>query len=170
MTELIQALRTSGDEFVAAAQSVPAVSCKTKPGPDRWSVLECVEHIVITEGRFLSWLENPQPTPAPPINKEKEAMLAARMPSRVEKREAPETALPAGQFAELDEALRAFKSARQRTLQFAEEKGEALYSIAVKHRIFGDLNGMELMWIVDGHCRRHMAQILEAKSELASGI
>ena len=168
-TELIQALQDSSAELIAAAQSIPEALTKTKPAPDRWSALDCVEHIVITEGRFFGWLENPQPDPAPPENKDKEAMIAQRLSSRDQKAQAPEPARPTGRFATLDEALDEFRLRRTHTIQFALEKGAGLYAISTKHPLFGPVNGAELMCMMAAHSRRHAAQIREIKEELLLG-
>jgi hypothetical protein len=63
---ILQALRDSRAELHAAVAGVSEEQARTKPAPDRWSVLDCVEHLVIVEGRFLGWLQNPEPNPAPP--------------------------------------------------------------------------------------------------------
>ncbi len=163
---LIQALEGSREEFVTAAAGVSEEQAKLSPGEGRWSVLQCVEHIVTAEGRFLGWLENPENIPAPPEDKQKEAMLAERLPSRATKVQAPEGSQPKGRFTTLAEALNAFTSARQRSIQFAQEKGQGLYAIATKHPFFGPINGAELMVMIAGHSQRHAAQIREIKEQL----
>ena len=166
MIELIKTLEDSRDEFIAAAQSVPEALTKTKPGEGRWSVLDCVEHIVIAEGRFMNWLRNPLPGPAPPENKGKEVMLAQRLPDRTNKAQAPEASHPTGGFANLTEALDEFRTVRARTIQFAQEKGTELYKISAKHPFFGPVNGTELVGMIAAHGRRHAAQIREIKEQV----
>ena len=46
-----------------------------RPDPERWSVLDCVEHVTLVEERFLGWLEKAKKLDAPRIDKEKEAGL-----------------------------------------------------------------------------------------------
>jgi len=75
-SEIVKCLEDSRADFRAAAEGVSEAQAKVRPEPGRWSVLECVEHIVVAEGRFLGWLQNPPVAePAPPMDKEKEAKL-----------------------------------------------------------------------------------------------
>ncbi len=55
---------------------------KARPDPERWSVLDCVEHVTSVEERFLGWLEAAKKLDTPRVDKEKEAGLMARIPDR----------------------------------------------------------------------------------------
>src|SRR5690348_10412182 len=79
-TDIIQALESSKQEFHSAASGLADVAAKTRPEPDRWSVLECIEHVAVVEERFLKRLEHIES--APPPDKEREASLAARAADR----------------------------------------------------------------------------------------
>jgi uncharacterized damage-inducible protein DinB len=164
---IIQALNDSREEVVTSAVGISEEQAKVSPGEGRWSVLQCVEHIVTSEGRFMGWLQHPDDGPAPAEDKAKEAMLAERLPSRTTRVQAPEASQPKDRFTTLAEALNAFTSTRERSIQFAQEKGPGLYSIATKHPFFGPVNGTELMVMIAGHSRRHAAQIREIKEQLA---
>ena len=157
-------------EFHAAAE-VSEAQAKLSPAPGRWSVLDCVEHIVFVEGRFLGWLQNPEtqpapPPPAPPIDKQREVQILSRVASRANRVQAPEAVHPAGRFATLAEALEQFHAVRARSIAFAESRGADLYSLAARHPFFGPLNGAEVMLLMAAHSRRHAAQIDEVRSAL----
>jgi len=164
--EIVQILEDSRADFHAAAEGVPEAQAKLSPAPGRWSVIECVEHIVITESRFLGWLENPIADPAPPADKEKEAKMLVGVASRAQRVQAPEPAHPTGRFATLAEALERFDAARAHSIRFAESQGEGLYALAAKHPFFGVCNGAEVMVLIAAHARRHAAQIREIRSSL----
>jgi DinB superfamily len=166
-SEIVQALEDSRAEFHAAAEGTSEAQARLSPAPDRWSVLNCVEHIVIAEGRFLGWLQNPEAQPAPPVDKHREAMLASGVASRATRAQAPAPVQPTGRFSTLVEALDQFASARARSIQFAEERGADLYSLAARHPFFGPLNGAEVMLLMAAHSRRHAAQIREVRSALS---
>ena len=72
-------------------------------------MLECVEHIVVAEGRFLGWLQNPGADLAPPMDKQKEAKLLLGVSGRSQRVNAPEPVHPTGRFATLAEALAQFE-------------------------------------------------------------
>jgi DinB superfamily len=164
--EIVQILEDSRADFHAAAEGVSEAQAKVSPAPGRWSVLECVEHIVITEGRFLGWLQNPIADPAPPVDKEKEAKLLVGVASRAQRVQAPEPARPTGRFATLAEAFERFDAARANSIRFAEGQGAGLYTLAAKHPFFGVCNGAEVMVLMAAHARRHAAQIREIRSSL----
>ena len=164
--EIVQILEASRQEFLEAVRGVTETQAQAHPQAGRWSVLECVEHVASVEERFFGRLENAAREGAPPPDKEKEAGLLARVPSRVSRVEAPEAVRPNGRFATLGAALAAFQAARERAVRFAEREGAALYERAESHPRFGPLNGVDLLIIMAGHARRHAEQIRELKADL----
>jgi len=166
-TEMVQCLEESQADFLEAVSGVTEAEAKAHPQAGRWSVLECVEHVVTVEERFFGRLEKAPREGAPPGNKEHEAELQTRVTNRSNRAEAPEPVRPMGRFASLAEATEAFKTARARTIGFAEIEGHEAYSRAESHPRFGPLNGAELLIIIAGHARRHAGQIRELHAELA---
>jgi hypothetical protein len=164
-SEIVKILEDSRTDFLAAVHGVSELDAKVCPEPGRWSVLQCVEHIVISESRFLGWLQNPIADPTPPVDKEKEAKLLVGVASRAQRVEAPEPARPTGRFATLAEAMEQFEAARARSIRFAESQGARLHTLAVKHPFFGVCNGSEVMVLMAAHARRHAAQIREIRSQ-----
>jgi hypothetical protein len=157
-------LEQSRDYFLEALTGVSEEQAKRKPASGGWSVLECVEHVGLSEARMLGWLQNPVAEEAPAQDKEKEAAIAARASSRANKVEAPEPARPTGRFATLAEAVAQFNAGRANSIAFAGEKGAAIYSVAGRHPFFGLLNGAEVLVLIANHTRRHADQIREVKA------
>jgi len=165
-SEIIDVLEKSTQEFQAAAGGVSESLAKTRPEADRWSVLECIEHVATVEDMFLKRLAGGEYTEAPPEDKEKEAALAARIVDRSTRRQAPEAILPKGRFTSLAEGLVQFHGTRDRTVQFARERAADLYALASAHPVFGPLNGVEALIVIAAHARRHAAQIREVRTAL----
>ena len=165
-SEIVDMLEKSREEFHAAVAGVSESLAKTRPETDRWSVLDCVEHVATVEEMFLKRLAGGEYTEAPPEDRAKEASLAARIVDRSSRRQAPETALPKGRFTSLAEGLEQFDSARGRYLQFARERAADLYTLASMHPAFGPLNGVEALIIIASHSRRHAEQIREARAAI----
>jgi hypothetical protein len=165
-SEIIEILEKSKEDFHSAADGVPESLAKTTPEENRWSVLDCVEHVTTVEEIFLKRLASGEYTDAPPEDKAKESALAARIVDRSTRRQAPETVLPKGRFTSLAQGLEQFHAARGRTLQFARERAADLYTLASVHPVFGPLNGVEALIIIAFHARRHAAQIREVRSVL----
>jgi hypothetical protein len=80
--------------------------------------------------------------------------------------QAPEAVLPGGRFTTLAQALEQFNAGRTRSIQFAEDRCDELYFLASEHPRFGPVNGVELLIIIAGHCRRHAEQIRETRAAL----
>ena len=165
-SEIVQCLEDSRADFHAAATGLSEEQAKLRPAPGQWSVLDCVEHIVVAEGRFLGWLQNPSADEAPPMDKQKEAKLLLGVASRSQRVNAPEPVHPTGRFLTLAEALAQFDATRANSIQFAENTGAGLYSLAAKHVFFGPVNGAEVMVLIAAHARRHAAQIREIRLAL----
>jgi len=164
--DIIAILEKSREDFHTSASGLPESLAKTRPEENRWSVLECVEHVTTVEEMFLKRLAGGEHKEAPPEDKTREAALAQRFVDRTNKRQAPETVLPKGRFTSLAEGLRQFQSARDVTLQFAREHAADLYTLASIHPAFGPLNGVEALMIIAGHAQRHAEQIREVRAAL----
>ena len=145
---------------------MPESQVTVRPDPARWSVLDCVEHVVTVEQRFLGWLENAKKMDAPRVDKEKEAGLLTGVADRSTRAQAPEAVVPSGRFGTLAQALEQFNVERTRSVQFAENRADDLYYLAAEHPRFGPMNGAEFMMIITAHARRHAAQIQEVRAAL----
>jgi hypothetical protein len=160
MTDFVYILEQGRRDFLDATDGISQEQARARPTPGSWSVLECVEHVVIAEDRFLSWIANGLQI-APRPDSDKELRLFTTIRSRLTKFQAPEPVLPQGRCGTLEEAVGEFQAARDRSVRLVAECGEALYAIGAKHPYFGDVNGAELIQLIDGHARRHADQIRE---------
>src|SRR5579871_2933871 len=93
--EIVEALKQSQEEFLAAASAAGSLAGR-KPAADRWSVIECMEHVTRVETLLLDRLQRSDAAPA--LDSGKEAALAARLADRTERRDAPEAVRPTGWF------------------------------------------------------------------------
>ena len=166
-TEIVQDLERSRQELLDSITGLTEEQAKLRPAPDRWSVLDCVEHVAFVEDRFLGWLGNAKKLDEPRVNKENEAGLMGRVPDRSARVQAPEAVRPTGRYATLGEALQQFETNRARSIAFAQDRCDDLYCLASEHPRFGPVNGVELLIIIAGHSRRHTEQIREVRAALA---
>ena len=161
----IAMLEAGRRDFLEATHGISPEQASAKTVPDGWSVLECVEHVAFVEERYLSWILKGRVI-EPQRDAEKEMRLFSTIRSRLTKVDATEVLRPRGRFKTLAEALAEFEAVRERSIQLAQERGEALYSVGIKHPYFGRLNGAELLQLIDGHARRHADQIREIGESL----
>ena len=161
--ELIEALESGRQDFMDAVSGLSESASLLRPAPDRWSVVECIEHVVTVEERFQGWLEKGSPAASLP-NPENEARLFSVLTDRSTRVTAPEAVRPSGRFRTLQESLAGFIAARDRSLSLVKDRASNLYTIGAQHQRFGDLNGVEVVQLIAGHARRHAAQIRETRN------
>ncbi len=157
---LVSVLESGRRDFLDATADISPEQASARPAPGCWSVLECIEHIVIVEDSYLGWLAEGTAI-APPRNPDRELRLFTTIRSRLTKVETADVLWPVGRFGSLMHALAEFNAVRDRCVRVVEERGELLYSVGAKHPYFGDVNGVELIQLIDGHARRHADQIRE---------
>jgi hypothetical protein len=161
-SEIVEQLESGRAELIAVVVVLTEEQAKTRPAPDRWSVLECVEHVNVVEERFRGFVENSGVQDPAEADKAREAAIVGRVVDRSNKRNAPEAIHPVGKYASIAEALEQFNAARDRTVQFAQQQGVGLYGRSAAHPVFGTLNGAEALLLIAGHGRRHTEQMREA--------
>jgi hypothetical protein len=172
--EIIDYLDASHVEFKRALASIPHELHNRKPGPDRWSVSEVVEHVSLVEKSFSQKLiaelnrardagiaEESDSSPVVPT------FDATRAMDRSQPLVAPEAVRPHGgldtevTLATLDEHRNALRSA------IIGAEGLALGDVIMQHGKFGPLNLYQWSVFAAAHETRHVAQIREIGSQLA---
>ena len=166
LSELVSYLDETHREMHEAVAGLTESQASTPPDPARWSVLECLEHVIAVERLFLGRLQTAERAAAPAPDKERERSLAERVADRSERRQAPEAVRPSGRFPNLHAAIDAFDAAREETVRFARDRRQELYSLATSHPRLGPLNGYEFLLLIAAHGRRHAAQIRETRAAL----
>lgn len=160
---LVHSLEEGRRQVLAAVSGLTDRAAATRPAANRWSVLECLEHLVSVEYRFLGFAQKGEAYETVRVDPAREQTLASGMMDRTARVQAPEAVLPTGRFRSVADVLTAFNEARDTSVRFARERGDALYTIKAAHPRFGELNGMEVMHLMNGHALRHVAQIRETR-------
>jgi hypothetical protein len=167
--KLIKYLKDSQAETLAAVEKLSDAQWNFKPAPDRWSVAECVEHIMMAESLLMAAAERALAAPPNPAwaekTKGKTEFIENVMVKRLGKAQAPESIVPSGKIprAELMQKLR---DARAKTLKFAEETKLPLKQHTTDHPfpVFGTLNAYQWVIYIPLHNIRHNQQIAEVKA------
>lgn len=168
-TQLVQYLKDSQKEFLAAVSNLTDEQWKWKPAPERWSVGECAEHIMLSEGLLFSKaqeaIKNPPSSDWETTTGPKTAILLQVMAPRLGKAKAPEDIVPSGTMPRA-EIMAKFAEARAQTLKFAEDTQIALKEHVAPHPfpIFNPLNAYQWILYIPLHNMRHDKQIAEVKS------
>jgi hypothetical protein len=161
--DLVGALETGQRDFEAACEGLSDSDALRKPAPDRWSAIDCIDHLCVTESLGLERLQGAQAAPEAQLDSARERKLAAQVVDRGVKIQGPPVAMPTGRFRTLADALAEFAATRARTIEFV--KGcPNLAALRLTHPVFGPLSGREYVVLIAGHPARHAAQIGEIRS------
>jgi uncharacterized damage-inducible protein DinB len=161
VTELVQRLQTSRDNFLRAVEGIREEQARAKPAGGGWSILECVEHVALAERGMLRMTQK-APDGAQPVDLERDAKILKFGGDRSRKAESPEVALPTGRYATLAEAAGQFRQNREQTIAYVSETTEqALRKKAVPHPLAGMLDGYQILLLMSVHPERHIGQIAE---------
>ena len=160
-------LDESRQEFLAAIDGVTEQQWKWKPAPERWSVGEVAEHIVIAEAsQFANVQKAISSAPNPDWEdktKGKTDRLEAVLAPRLGRVQAPEAIVPKGGMT-LTQVKERFEKQRAEMVKFARETDAPLKQYTVDNPFFGTLNAYHWLIYAPLHTMRHDKQIAEVKS------
>jgi hypothetical protein len=167
--KLLDHLRETSKKFHVAVAGLTEAQLNFKAAPERWSVLECAEHIAVSEDmlRMLVRERILKDPPKPEGRQERMANdepLLKRTVDRSQKAQAPEFLSPKRRFATLAEAVAHFDNSRQVTADYVKQTQDDLRVHTAPHPIFKDLDGYQWLLLLSGHSERHTLQILEVKA------
>jgi len=164
--QLLRLLTASRKKLLESAEGLTDEQARMRPAEDRWSILECVEHVgLVEDGMFAAVTTKMAPGEAP-ADRSREQEIIRRATNRTQKIGAPEFVKPAGKFATLSEALEHFERSRARTIEYVESCNSDLRAVVATHPVLGKATGHEFMLILALHPARHALQILELREAL----
>lgn len=167
--KILNWLEESRKEFLAAIDGLSDEQWKWKPAPDRWSVGETAEHVVLAETLLFGNVQKAVASPANPAweekTKGKTEFIERVMAPRLGKAQAPEPIVPKGAMTQAQVKER-FEAQRADILKFAADTDVALKEHTAEHPfpVFGTLNAYQWLIYVPLHTMRHDKQIAEVKA------
>lgn len=179
-TEIEQARRSlnrSRQRVLEVTKGLSEAQFRFKPAPDRWSIAENVEHIVIVQERVLGPIRE-QLTQAPPPaagtdTARVDSIVLEKIPDRSMKAKAPAPIEPTGQCT-LAETLARYSRNCERLVEYLETtpdlREHSLESkplAFVTNGAFTTMDGYQWLLTVAGHDERHVRQIEEVKADPA---
>lgn len=162
-------LEESYTEFFAEIDGVSDQQWNWKPAPERWSVGETSEHIVLAEGLLFNFVQRALAGPSNPGWKEqtkgKTELLIQVMASEEGKATAPQPLVPRERVTRFEVKER-FATKRTDIVKFTSETHLALKEFTLAHPfpVFGTLNAYQWLIYVPLHTLRHNKQIAELKA------
>jgi len=151
-TEIVARLDSGVAALQSAVNACSAGLTSIRPAPDRWSVLDCLEHLVLAEEYLCRQLA--AGTAVTPFkNAEREARIVTVGADRRRRIPAPDVSHPTGRWPSIAEAMNALLVARARTLAFVEGFDGDLRGWQVTHPIAGLVNGYEMLRVLSASLR-----------------
>src|SRR5271170_3608705 len=129
---LLEALRRGGDAFLCSVAGVDEVTCRLRPAENRWSVLECAEHVAVAEEVMLGLVTGERKARDPGGAKRDDRILRSGT-DRSMRFDASDQSQPRGRFSTVAEAVAHFQAIRERTLRLVQETTEDLRATEVVH-------------------------------------
>jgi hypothetical protein len=152
---------------VEATRGLSVTQWNFKPGPDRWSVAEVVEHIALVEASLLD--NTSQKVMASPTGKADrdlksvDQFVLSAISDRTRKAQAPEPFVPKARWSP-QEALDQFLKVRGRTTAFLNST-PGLRDHVMDSPLGQPLDAYQWLLFISAHSERHTKQILEVKAD-----
>ncbi len=151
---------------IEATKGLSEAQWKFKPGPDRWSVAEVMEHIALSEDMLLeNTSKKVMQAPAGKADRDyktADRVVLTAIADRTQKAQAPEPLVPTGRWSP-QEALDQFLKSRARTAEFLQSTPD-LREHVVDSPIGQPLDAYQWLLFTSAHSERHTKQILEVKA------
>ena len=159
-----------------AVELVPTELRNQQPGPDRWSVAQVLQHLVIIEKRIgvglNRWVSDAVAGELGPELETSSVMNSLPLDlitDRTTRRTAPEEVRPSGDLdaASAWTALEQTRAALRAAVVPAD--GLALSEVIQPHPVLGPINLYQWLLFVGSHEARHTGQVREIAAELNAG-
>jgi len=152
---------------VEATKGLSEAQWKFKPGPERWSVAEVLEHIALVEDFLLeNTSKKVMQAPAGKADrdyKSTDKLVLSAIADRTQKAQAPEPARPTGRWSP-QQSLDHFLKSRERTVEFLKST-PGLREHVVDSPLGQPLDAYQWLLFISAHSERHTKQILEVKAD-----
>lgn len=164
--ELIDRLQHTEEELMRLVAGVTDAQWAFKPAPERWSIAEVVEHIVLAEAMMFDLavrsLDRPQ-DPKWEATLAKTDTLRKALPNRSRRVDAPAAIKPQQAMSRAD-AMARYAEQRKRVLAYARDSDRPVKAHTSPNPFFGDLNAHQWLLYIPLHNERHNQQIAEVKT------
>jgi uncharacterized damage-inducible protein DinB len=146
-----------------------AAQLKFKPAPERWSISQCLEHMVVTEKALFDFAKTGMEAPANPEKRKEVKMtdedIISGINDRSHKAEASKELTGTGKYNRADDALADLEQGRKTILAYIDSKNIEDLRNHISNSPFGAVDGFHSFLFLAGHTSRHTAQIEEVKAD-----
>lgn len=157
--------------FDALQKSVEGLSeaqLNFKPAADRWSISQCLEHIVLTEKIIFDFAKKGMEAPANPERKKdlkmKDEEVFKGITDRSFKAKAPESIVMTGKYHDVNSALADLQTNRKAVMGYIDGVTVEDLRNHISDSPLGLIDAYQEFVFLAGHTARHTAQIEEVKA------
>jgi hypothetical protein len=154
-------------DLINAVQGLSDAQLNFKSAPDRWSVLECVQHITLSSQGLYGFVQQTLKVPndsafKPTVTDEQ---FITMVEDRSHKAQAPEPFKPVhSPYKTLEETLKAFNAGRDSLVDYVQTTNDDLRAhIAVLP--FAKVDDYQMILMISAHTNRHTQQLKEVKAD-----
>jgi hypothetical protein len=163
-----QYLESTRQEVLDATKGLSEAQWNFKPGPDRWSCAQVMEHIAAAEDLIRDGLIKQQVMVSPAGDpgrdvKKIDAAVEAMIPDRSRKAQAPEPLVPTNRYGSPEGSIKHFLESRKITEEYLRST-PGLRDHVMDGPV-GKMDGYEFILFIAAHTDRHVKQILEVKAD-----
>ncbi len=152
--DLIKQLLDNSIELTQFLQRLTDEQVNNKQSSDKWSIMDCMEHVFITEKGIYKLLTQPllfNDTPSVGLGRIDEFRKGKFM--------APEFTVPKGRYKSLDALLVDFLQQRMRITHFCISEDAFAEIVTYPHPIIGPLSKKEWVIFMREHAYKHLLQM-----------
>lgn len=165
---LLQYFNQTSAELERQVAGISEAQLQFKPASDKWSISQCLEHIIRSERMIFDMAkkglnQDPQPERRNEIKLTDENLKNA-LTDRSQKYQAPKELQPEGIYKNVRTALTDFNATRQPVLDYIKTADVEDLRNHVSDSPTGPIDGYQALMFIAGHCARHTKQIAEIKA------
>lgn len=158
-------LHASRKLFLDSIAGLSEAQWKFKPAPDRWSIAEIAEHLILTESMVFGTvtdkiMKSEAVTGQPAATKEQDEAVLVRARDRSKKATAPDGLTPASRYFTPEAAAAKFRNVRDHSIAYIAKTQDDLRAHRGK-----TMDAYQYFLLLAGHTERHVAQINEVKAD-----
>lgn len=166
-TDIIAMLIATRDSLRQSLAGLTTDQQQYRPALDRWSITECMEHIVLVDRGIFRSMQLGMNEPADPAKRANirvsDVFVIKAVRSRGTVAPAPVVFVPTGRYPDVEAALALFEQQRAATIEYVKTTTADFRTHYFEHPFLGTLDAFQAVLVIASHGERHRKQIEEVK-------
>ena|SRR5690606_3396948 len=168
LNKLIQYYERTAENLKRNIEGLSEAQLQFSPGEGKWSISQCVDHIVLSEKMIFGMTKQELDKPVPAGEKEKVTQtddeISQMITNRTQKYEAPPMLQGSGKYNTSEQAWDDFINGRKVIMDYIQQADVADLRNHVMKLPTGVADGYQNLLFIAAHTARHILQIEEVKA------